>query len=95
MIDNACLNHAANLKDMVPVPSVAGQSRHLEAKHGTNFARTKSSDQTLEPGPGSAATGGYTEIIVDNIYRLETVLACRGDQIVLPPFAIGLERMAT
>jgi hypothetical protein len=50
---------------MMPVPSVAGQTRGLDAVDGPNLAGTDQSDQPLEARALAATRAGASQIIVD------------------------------
>jgi hypothetical protein len=59
-IDHACFDQAAQFQQMVPVASVAGKARSVEAEHGADFTGTEPCDQPFEAGSGDHAAGGLS-----------------------------------
>src|SRR6476469_9364214 len=62
-VDNAGVDEAAQLEQMMPVPTVAGETRGVEAKHGANLAGAKPGDQLLEARARHGAAGRSAEIV--------------------------------
>jgi hypothetical protein len=73
---------ARKLKQVVPVPSVAGEPD--ASKHNTApISPAQSDDQALEPGARHRAAGGLTGIIIDDFDILEAPVASNIDEFVL------------
>jgi hypothetical protein len=72
---------------MVPVSTVAGQPRSLNAKHGANFSGADFRNQMLEPRALHLAGPRASKILVDNLDLLEAKLASVVGQAILPALA--------
>src|SRR5271166_771753 len=67
LIDQHGIDDAAHLDELLPVPTVAGEARHLSRRHRADLAETDLGDHALEPDAGDAARRRAAEIIVDGI----------------------------
>lgn len=90
-IDHPRLNQTAELEQVMPVTTVARQTRGIEAKHGADLPGTQSCHQTLEARPGHHAARRPAKIVVDDLYTPKP--AGPGDlyQLVLPSLALEID----
>jgi hypothetical protein len=56
-VDNAGIDKAAQLQQMMPVPAVAGETGCIEAEHGAHLAGAKPGDKLLEARARHGAAG--------------------------------------
>jgi hypothetical protein len=82
-VDNASLNQAAQLQQVVPVASIAREPGRVEAQHCADFSATKPCNQPFEAGPCHQAAGGTAEILVDHFDLAKAALPCDIDKLVL------------
>src|SRR3954449_622102 len=68
---------------MMPVPTVAGKTRGVEAQDGANLTGAEAGDKLLEPGARHGSAGGSAEIVVDDLDIAKTPAAGFFDKIVL------------
>ena len=87
-VDDARIDQAAELEQMVPVAAVAGQPRSVEAQHCPDFAGTQRCHQPLEAGPRHRPAGRAAEIVVDHFDLAETPAPRDVDELVLAPLAL-------
>jgi len=76
---------------MMPVTSIARESRGVETKHGANLSGAQSGNQAIEAGSFDGATCGATEIVVDYFDIGEAPSTCDFDQLVLAPLALQVQ----
>ncbi len=87
-IDDPSLDQAAQLQQVMPVAAIARQPRGVKAQHGADLAGAQPGDEPIKPRPGHHATGGPTEVIVDNFDVHKPAAACFLDQVVLTALAL-------
>src|SRR5262245_4580517 len=87
-VDDAGLDQAAQLEQMMPVAAIAGETRGIETQHGTDLPGAQGGDETIETGPPDGATRRPAEIVVDDLNIGEASPARHLDQLVLPPLAL-------
>src|SRR5918995_630836 len=92
-IDHPRLHQPAELEQVMPVATVAGEPGRIEAQHGSDLARTRPGDQPLEAGPGHRPAGGATEVVVDHLDLAEAPTTRDLDELILSPLAleVGLD----
>src|SRR6516225_2927755 len=81
-VDHASLNQAAQLKQMVPVASIAREPGRVEAQHSADFSATKPRNQPFEARPCHQAAGGTAEVLVDHFDLAEATLPRDIDELV-------------
>src|SRR4051812_9145880 len=86
-IDHPRLDQPAKLEQVMPIATVAGEPRGIEAQHGTNLAGAQPRDEPFEAWSRRRTAGGTAEIVVDHFDVAETPLPGDFDEIVLPPLA--------
>jgi hypothetical protein len=59
-------DHPAEFDQMMPIATVASESRCLNAENGANFARAHFSYQALKSGPVDQAGAGAPEVVIDD-----------------------------
>ena len=84
------LDHARQLKQVMPVASVAGEARCVEAQHGSDFAGTQPGDQAFEARARHRPACRSAEIVVDHLDLVEAAAASKINQFVLAPSALGM-----
>lgn len=89
-INDARFNQAAQLEEMVPIPSVAGKARCVEAEHCTDLARAQAAHQSFETRTVDSAAGGTTKVIIDHIDIAEAPATRNIDKLILPPLALQI-----
>ena len=89
-VDDARLDQAAQLEQVMPVAPVAGEPGGVEAQHGPDLAGAEPGDEPLEAGPGDHAARGAAEIVVDHLDVAEAPAPGDIDQLVLAPLALEL-----
>ena len=67
LVDDAGLDQAAQLQQMVPVAAVAREPRGIEAQHGADLARAKPADQPVKARSGDRPAGRSAHIVVDDL----------------------------
>ena len=92
-IDDARLDQAAQLQQVVPVATVASKPRGVEAQHGADFAGAQPRDEPIEARPGHHAAGGAAEVVVDDLDLREPAAARLLHEVVLAALAlqVGLD----
>src|SRR4051812_391213 len=65
-VGNQGAGERADLKELVPVATGAGQARDLEAEHEADMAETDLGDQPLETGAALRGGGRETKVLVDD-----------------------------
>src|SRR5277367_1934957 len=76
---------------MMPVPTVAGETGGVEAKHGADLAGAKPGDQLLEARTCHGAAGGSAEIVVDDIDIVKSVAAGFINEVILAALALKMD----
>jgi hypothetical protein len=66
MINQEGIDHAAHFNQLLPLPAVAGKTRHLPGSYSPYPAEAHLTDHPLEAAALSAACSGLTQIIIDN-----------------------------
>jgi hypothetical protein len=87
-VDHSRLDQAAELKQVVPVATIAGEPGGVEAQHGSDLSGTEPCHEPLEAGPRHHATGGTAEIVIDHLDVAEPPTPGDLDELVLPPLAL-------
>ena len=83
----------AELQQVTPIATVAGEPGRVKAQHGADLAGAQPRDEPFEPWSRRRTAGRTAKIIVDHFNITEPVLPGDIDQLVLPPpaFEIGLD----
>src|SRR6516225_3599303 len=76
---------------MMPITSIARESRGVETKHRANLSGAQGGNQTIKAGSLDGATCGATEIIVDHFDIGEAASTCDFNQLVLAPLALQVQ----
>jgi hypothetical protein len=76
---------------MMPVTSIACESRGIETKHGANLSGAQSGNQAIEAGSFDGTTCSTTEIVVDHFDIGEATSTCGFNQLVLAPLALQVQ----
>src|SRR5260370_36704367 len=76
---------------MMPITSIARESRGVETKHRANLSGAQSGNQTIKAGSLDGATCGATEIVVDHFDIGEAASPCDFNQLVLAPLALQVQ----
>jgi hypothetical protein len=76
---------------MMPITSIARESRGVETKHRANLSGAQSGNQTIKAGSLDGATCGATEIVVDHFDIGEAASTCDFNQLVLAPLALQVQ----
>src|SRR5580692_180836 len=90
-VDHARIDQAAQLQQMMPVPTIAGETGGVEAKHGADLAGAEPSDQLLEARTCHGAAGGSAEIVVDDIDIVKSMAAGFLNEIILAALALEMD----
>ena len=92
-VDDTCLDEAAELQQVVPVPPVARQSGRVEAEHCADLASAERRHQPLEARPRDHAAGREAQVIVDHLDGSKAAVPGQLHQLVLaaPAFRVGLD----
>src|ERR1700678_2658273 len=75
----------------MPIPAVAGEPGSIKAKHGTNLAGAKSSDELLEAWACHGAAGRSAEIVVDDGDLSKSVAAGFINEVILAALAFEMD----
>jgi hypothetical protein len=75
---------------MVPVPSIAGQTRCFDAQYSSHFSRADLCYKTFEAWPLHFARTGTPEVLIDDLYFMKSKLAGVIGQTVLPALALQI-----
>ena len=67
LINQHCVDHAAHLDELLPIPAVARKARDFAGAHGADLAEADLRNHPLEARALHAAGGGATEILVDDL----------------------------
>ena len=81
-VDHIRTDKPAKLEEVMPVASVAGKARSLEAEHRANASLTDSPDEIAEARAVHRAARGPSEIGVDHRDILEAVTAGKLDELL-------------
>jgi hypothetical protein len=76
---------------MMPITSIARESRCVETKHRANLSGAQGGNEAIEAGPFDGATGGATQIVVDYFNICEAASTCDFNQLVLAPLALQVQ----
>src|SRR6516165_9378397 len=76
---------------MMPITSIARESRGVETKHRANLSGAQGGNQTIKAGSLDGATCGATEIVVDHFDIGEAASTCDFNQLVLAPLALQVQ----
>jgi hypothetical protein len=76
---------------MMPITSIARESRGVETKHRANLSGAQGGNQTIKAGSFDGATCGSTEIVVDYFDIGEAASTCDFNQLVLAPLALQVQ----
>jgi hypothetical protein len=99
-IDDARLDEPAEFEQVMPIATIPGEPRGVEAKNGANLAGAQPSDEPVKSGPGDGAARGATEVIVDHFDVAKSASASLVNELILTPLALqvdlnlGLRRLA-
>src|SRR5260221_3700434 len=66
VVDQACVDHAAHLDQLLPVPAITGEARDLTRTDSSDLAETDLCDNPLEAGALTSARRRAAEIIIDH-----------------------------
>ena len=75
---------------MVPVASIAGQTRCFDAQYSSHFSRADLCYKTFEARPLHFAGTGTPEVLIDDLYFMKSKLAGVIGQTVLPALALQI-----
>jgi transposase len=89
-VDYPCFNKATKLEQVVPVASIAGEPRGVEAKYRADLASTEPRHEPLETWPRHCSAGGSTKVIIDDLDMDEAATSRFVDKIVLPALALKI-----
>jgi len=81
-------HQSAQLEQMMPITSIARESRGLETEHRTNLSGAQGGNQAIEARSFDGATCSTTEIVVDHFDIGEAASTCDFNQLVLAPLAL-------
>jgi hypothetical protein len=73
---------------MMPITSIARESRGLETEHRANLSGAQGGNQAIEARSFDGATRSTTEIVVDHFDIGEAASTCEFNQLVLAPLAL-------
>ena len=91
-VDHPCLDEPAQLKEVMPIASVTGETRGIEAQHGSDFTCTQPGDEAFETGSSYCPASRPAQIIVDHLDLVEAAAPSQVDQFVLATRALGIKR---
>ena len=74
-INDAGIDKSAQFKQMMPITTVAGKPRRVEAYDRTDFASAEPCDQAVESGPRHRSACRSPEIVIDDFHVDESTLA--------------------
>jgi len=89
-VDDAGLNQAAQIEQVMPVPPIARQPGRVEAENGADLASAQRGDEPLEPWPCHGAAAGPAQVIVDQLDVVEALGSRDLDEVVLTSFALEI-----
>ena len=69
LIDEQGINNTAHLDQLLPVPTVAGEARHLECRHRSDFAKADVGHHPFEAGAHHSGRGASKVLIDDLDFR--------------------------
>ncbi len=72
----------------MPVATVAGEPRRVEAQYGPDLPGTEPRHQPLEAGPRHHPAGGAAEVIIDHLDVAEAAAPRDIDELVPAPLAL-------
>ena len=90
-VDDSGLYKAAELKEMVPIPTVPGQAGCVEAEDGSHIARAEPRDELLESRSGHRAACRAAKVVVDDLHFPKSASSGLVDKVVLPPLALKVD----
>ena len=67
MIDKQRVHDAADLHELLPLPTVTGKPRDLACRHGSHPSQADFGDHSLESDSLRAARRGSSEVLVDHL----------------------------
>ena len=67
LIDEQGVDNTAHLDQLLPVPTVAGEARHLERRHRSDFAKADVGHHPFEAGPRHHSGRGAPKVLIDNL----------------------------
>src|SRR5262249_16472518 len=76
---------------MMPITSIARESRGVETKHRANLSGAQGGNQTIKAGSLDGATCGATEIVVDHFDIGEAASTSDFNLLVLAPLALKFQ----
>ena len=65
-VGNQCVEQCTDFEQLMPVPTRTRQTRHLNAKHQTDVAKTNFRDQALEAKPALDRRARSPKIVVND-----------------------------
>ena len=89
-VDDAGIDEAAQLEQMMPVPAIAGETGGIEAKHGADLAGAKPGNELLEARARHGAAGRTAEVVVDDLDIAKSVAASFVNKVVLAALALEM-----
>src|SRR5262249_48877824 len=89
-VDDARVDQAAQLEEVMPVAAVTCQTGGVEAQHRPDFSGAQRCDQPLEAGPRHSPGGGAAEIVIDHFDLVESSAPGDVDEFVLTPLALAI-----
>jgi len=76
---------------VMPITSIAGESRGVETKHRANLSGAQGGNEAIEAGAFDGTTCGATKIVVDHFNIGEATSTCDFNQLVLAPLAFQIQ----
>jgi len=87
-IDNAGLNEAAKLEEMMPVASVPREAGGVKTQNRPDIAGAEPSNQLLKPRPGDCSAGRASKVVVDDFNVAKSSASRLVDELVLTPLTL-------
>ena len=91
LVDDDRADQSTELDKRVPVAAIAGETRRLDRKHGTDVLVANCGKQPIEPG-ASCSTARPAEIVIDDFDAAPSELLGTIGKPVLPPSALVVVR---
>jgi hypothetical protein len=75
----------------MPIATVPGEPRGVEAHNRANLAGAQPSNELLKSGPGNRTARRATEVIVDHFDVAKSMAASLINKLVLTPLALAMD----
>src|SRR3982751_1278644 len=90
-VNDACFDEPAQFEQVMPVASIARESRGIQAQHSSNVPGAQGRHEPLEAWSDHHAAGGLTQIVIDDLDGVEPPSPRDLDEFVLLPLALPIE----